>query len=264
MPDATLSTVRNAARLLKVFLDHEELGVSELSRRLGLGKSAVHRLLSTLLSEGLVTQDARTGRYRLSLAMFELGEAVRVRSELHVASAPVLARLREQTGECAQVGVPDGNDVVYVERLEATSPYRVTPDVGWRWPMHCTSSGKVLLAHRPEPDRDQFLANATLTPLTRYTIIEPTRLREELITARARGWAEAVNERELGVGSLAAPIRNATGSVVAAISIRVPIVRFRGVLRSRLAQAVVRAGAAVSRRLGWSDSAPLPKPSTKR
>ena len=111
MPDATLSTVRNAARLLKAFLSREEsIGVSELSRRLGLGKSNVHRLLCTLVAEGLVEQDPRTGGYRLGIVMFELGEAVKVHLDLHAAAGPVLAHLREQTGESSQIGVLDGDD----------------------------------------------------------------------------------------------------------------------------------------------------------
>lgn len=253
MSDATLSTVRNAARLLKAFAHNEELGVSELSRRLGLGKSAVHRLLTTLLSEGLLDQEPRSGRYRLSLLMFDLGEAVRVRRDLHAAATPVLARLREQTGECAQVAVPDGDDVVYLQRMETAEWARVSPGAGWRWPMHCTSSGKVLLAHRSGPEQDDFFTRVKLAPLTRHTITDPARLRAELAVARARGWAETVNERAVGVASLAAPVRDTTSSVVAAISIQATVPRFRGTPRRRLAQAVVQAGDAVSRRLGWSE-----------
>lgn len=251
MPDATLSTVRNAARLLKAFTTENELGVSELARRLRLGKSSVHRLLTTLRREGLVEQDGHTGRYRLSILMLELGEAVRTRMDLHAAALSVLARLREQTGESAHVGIPEGDDVVYVEHMETVSSVRTGVETGWRWPMHCTSTGKVLLAYRPDAERELFLAHATLTPLTGYTITDRARLREELTVVRARGWAESVNEREVGVATLAAPIRDLTEAVVAAISIRAPVVRFRGMPRRRLAVAVVQAGEAVSRRLGW-------------
>src|SRR5438270_14086713 len=97
--DAVLSTVSNAARLLKEFRSREEsIGVSELARRLGLGKSGVHRLLTTLVSEGLLERDPRTGGYRLGIVMFELGEAVKVHLDLHAAAGPVLAQLREQIG----------------------------------------------------------------------------------------------------------------------------------------------------------------------
>jgi IclR family transcriptional regulator, KDG regulon repressor len=253
MTDATLSTVRNAARLLKAFLTREEsIGVSELARRLGLGKSNVHRLLTTLVAEGLVEQDPRTGGYRLGIVMFELGEAVKVHLDLHAAAGPVLARLREQTGESSQVGVLDGDEVVYVDRLESAHSLRLFTETGRRVPAHCTSSGKVLLAHRPEADRERFLTTGELTRLTPHTITDRGALRAELATVRARGWAEAVNEREVGVASIAAPIRDIHGEVVAAISIGAPLARFGAVPRRRITRALVEAGEAVSRRLGWS------------
>jgi DNA-binding IclR family transcriptional regulator len=255
--DATLSTVRNAARVLKAFLTREEsIGVSELSRRLGLGKSAVHRLLTTLLAEGLVEQDPRTGGYRLGIVMFELGEAVKVHLDLHAAAGPVLAQLREQTGESSQVGVLDGDEVVYVDRLESAHTLRLFTETGRRVPAHCTSSGKVLLAHCREATRERILARP-LPALTPHTITDPDALRAELAAIRARGWAEAVNEREIGVASIASPIRDVRGDVVAALSIGAPVARFGAVPRRRIARTLVEAGEAVSRRLGWSpESAP--------
>ena len=250
--DAVLSTVSNAARLLKAFLTREEsIGVSELARRLGLGKSNVHRLLTTLVAEGLLERDPHTGGYRLGIVMFELGEAVKVHLDLHAAAGPVLAHLREQTGESSQVGVLDGVEVVYVDRLESAHSLRLFTETGRRVPAHCTSSGKVLLAHQPEPEREAFLTRP-LHRLTPHTIVEPGALRDELTTVRARGWAEAVDEREIGVASLAAPIRDVHGDVVAAISIGAPVARFGAVPRRRHAPALVEAGEAISRRLGWN------------
>ena len=204
-----LSTVRNAARLLKVFRSREaDLGVSELARRLGLGKSTVHRLLTTLAAEGLIEQNPRTGGYRLGIVMFELGEAVRVHMDLHAAAAPVLGELRAQTGESSQVGVLDGHEVVYVDRLESTHSLRLFTETGRRVPVHCTSSGKVLLAYLPEARRHAVLRAAPLTALTPHTITDPERLAAELARVRRRGWAEAINEREIGVASIAAPVRD--------------------------------------------------------
>ena len=252
MTDAPLQTVTNAARLLKAFLTREEsLGVSELARRLDLGKSAVHRLLVTLGAEGLVEQDPVSGGYRLGLVMFELGEAVRVHMDLHAAAGPVLAQLREQTGESAQVGMADGDEVVYVDRLESSHSLRLFTETGRRVPMHCTSSGKVLLAFTDERRREAFLARP-IAQLTPYTITDPDRLRADLLAVRERGWADAFNEREIGVASLAAPVRDAGGGVVAAISIGAPVTRLRAMPRRGLARVVVEAGEAVSRRLGWA------------
>jgi IclR family transcriptional regulator, KDG regulon repressor len=252
-----LSTVRNAARLLKVFRSREsDLGVSELARRLSLGKSTVHRLLTTLAAEGLIEQDPRTGNYRLGIVMFELGEAVRVHMDLHAAAGPVLAGLRAQTQESSQVGVLDGHDVVYIDRLESAHSLRLFTETGRRVPVHCTSSGKVLLAYLPEAALHAVLRSAPITAMTQHTIISREQLLAELDRVRRRGWADAVNEREVGVASIAAPIRDSTGEVVAAISIGVPLARCSVMNLRRMAPTIVKAAEAASRRLGWSAESP--------
>lgn len=250
MTDALLSTVRNAARLLKQFRTREEsLGVSELSRRLGLGKSVVHRLLVTLAAEGLIEHDGRG--YRLGIVMYELGEAVRVHLDLHAAAAPVLVHVREQTGESVQIGVLDGVEVVYVDRLESAHSLRLLTETGRRVPAHCTSSGKVLFAHLDPAVLDGHLERP-LARLTPHTITDPDELRAELRRVRAQGWASAVDEREVGVASLAAPVRDASGAVVAALSVAAPVARVGAEQRRRIASDVVEGAEAVSRRLGHS------------
>ena len=252
-PQGGLSTVRNAARLLKVFRSREaDLGVSELARRLGLGKSTVHRMLTTLVAEGLIEQNPRTGGYRLGIVMFELGQAVRVHMDLHAAVGPVLGELRAQTGESSQVGVLDGHEVVYVDRMESAHSLRLFTETGRRVPVHCTSSGKVLLAYLPEVRRQAVLRAAPLEALTPHTITDRSQLAAELDRVRRRGWAEAVNEREVGVASIAAPVRDISGEVVAAISIGVPLARCSVMALRRLAPVIMEAAEAASRRLGWS------------
>src|SRR5580693_241209 len=254
-----LSTVRNAARLLKVFRSREtDLGVSELARRLGLGKSTVHRLLTTLASEGLIEQNPHTGGYRLGLMMFELGQAVRVHMDLHAAVGQVLGDLRAQTGESSQVGVLDGHEVVYVDRLESAHSLRLFTETGRRVPVHCTSSGKVLLAYLPEARRQVVLRSAPFTALTPHTITDRSQFAAELDRVRRRGWAEAVNEREIGVASIASPVRDVSGEVIAAISIGVPLARCSVMALRRLAPVIVEAAEAASRRLGWSPENSVP------
>ncbi|MGH3436168.1 MAG: IclR family transcriptional regulator [Sciscionella sp.] len=259
---AGLSSVRNAARLLKEFRSRErELGVSELARRLGLGKSTVHRVLGTLSAEGMIEQNPVTGGYRLGIVMFELGEAVRVHMDLHTAVGPVLAALREETRESCQVGVLDGHDVVYVDRLESPQTLRLFNETGRRVPVHCTSSGKILVAHLPRDERDRFLEGAPMTALTPNTITDRAVLVEQLAKVRGRGWSEAVEEREIGVVSIAVPIRDVHGDVVAALSIGAPLARLGAAARRRLAPTLVEAGEAASRRLGWSPETLLRKES---
>jgi len=249
---STLLSVRNAARLLKEFSrDHRELGVTELARRLGIGKSTAHRLLATLAEERLVDQNPQTGAYRLGLAIYELGNAVSIHADLHEACSEVVDQLRNATKETVQVAVLDGRQVVYVERRESPHTLRLFGRVGHRNWAHCTSTGKVLLAYLPHDRLERLLDGWTLEQRTPHTVTTIPALREQLQQIAARGWAENISEAELGVASVAAPIRNGLGEVVASVSVAGPLQRVTGDSLRRFARPCVEAGLAISRRLGF-------------
>lgn len=246
----TLSSVRNAARLLKAFSSREpEFGVTELAERLDLGKSTVHRLLATLVDEDLIEQDAETGRYRLGLAVHDLGGAS-ASTDLHAAVLMPMSVLRNRTGETVHVGVLDGREVVYVERLDSPHTLRLFVEVGRRNAAHATGTGKCLLAFLP-PDRlERLLAGGDLERKTPHTLTDRARLRRDLQESRRRGYAVNRHESEVGVISVAAPIRDATADVVAAMSVAGPAERMEPAL-PKVAGAVREAAAIASRRLGW-------------
>jgi DNA-binding IclR family transcriptional regulator len=249
---AGLSSVRNAARLLCAFTPSDrDLGVSELAARLGLGKSTVHRLLSTLAREGLIERDATNGRYRLGLKLYELGSIVGDHFDLHEAVAGPLDDLRNLTGETVHVAILDGSEVVYIARRESPHTLRMFGRVGHRNHAHCTSTGKLLLAFLAPPDLMAILDGMALPAHTRYTITDRATLESELEAIRRRGWAENIQESELGAHSVAAPIHDATGRVVAAISVAGPAARFTPETMRRVAVDTVRTGDAISARLGW-------------
>jgi IclR family acetate operon transcriptional repressor len=246
-----LSSVRNAARLMKQFSTRDrELGVSELARRLGLGKSTVHRLLVTLTSEHLLEQDSLTGKYRLGLAMHDLGAAVTTHLDLHEAVIPPLEQLRSVTQETCQVAVLDGNEVVYVERLDSPQTLRLFLEVGRRNAAHSTSTGKCLLAFLSEPELDAVLDGWELEAKTPHTITSIPKLRSHLAEIRRKGFAWNINESEVGVLSVSAPIRNLAGRVVAAMSAAGPETRMAA-SKLHMTQAVMEAAALASRRLGY-------------
>lgn len=252
---STLSSVRNAARLLKEFSGtSRELGVSELSRRLGLSKSTTHRLLSTLADERLLEHDPDTGAYRLGLAVYELGATVSVHIGLHDAADPVIDSLRQATRETVQVAVLDGRQVVYLERRESPHTLRLIGPVAHRADAHATSSGKLLLAYIRAASLDALLDGWVLPRTTPSTIHDAGMLRSNLTTIRQRGWAEEVNEAEMGIASIAAPIRNDLGEVVAAVSVSGPLQRMTQDSLTRFARPAVEAGLAISRRLGYRDT----------
>ena len=246
-----LSSVRNAARLLKEFSRNDrELGVTQLARRLGLAVSTVHRLLSTLTDEGLLERGSVPGTYRLGLQMYELGATVFPNLDLHEAARPVLAALRQTTGETVQLGVLDHLEVVYLERLESPQTLRVFNHTGHRIPAPATSTGKVLLAALPADVLQARLLDWRPERRTSNTIVEPALLLAELRRVAERGWAQNVEEAEFGAASVAAPIRDDGGAVVAAISVVAPITRAKAVL-PRCRAAVLDAASAISRRIGF-------------
>ena len=251
-----LDSVRNAARLLKQFNYREqELGVSELARRLGLGKSTAHRLVATLAAEQLLEQNRETGKYRLGLAIYDLGASVSAHFALHEAALPSMAQLRNATGETVQLAVLDGREVVYIDRLEGPASVRMFLEIGRRNWAHCTATGKVLLAYVPDDRLERLLAGWELTRKTPYTITDHRLLREELLKVRRRGWADNRYESEINHLSVGAPVRNAMGDVVAAMSVAGPAKRMDPAL-DRVTMELLEAAAAGSRRMGYRMAAP--------
>ncbi len=242
----------NAARVLKSFsAANLTWGVADLASHLQLSTSSTHRILSTLADEGILDQDQVTGRYRMGLAAFDMVAAMPKQRSLHEAVLVSMTELRARTGETVQVGVLDGNEVVYVERLESPHTLRVFTELGRRAPAHRTGSGKAILAFLPAEQRNEFLAKWQPDSATEHTITEVGRLREQLRQIRRVGYAENRQESEMGVVSVAAPIRNETGYAVASLSLAGPSERMDP-NRIGYAHAVTVFSRAVSLQMGWS------------
>lgn len=255
MSTSTLHSVVNATRVLKSFsAANVEWGVSDLARELDLGKSTVHRLLATLTEQGMLEQDNDSGRYRLGLVIFDLAAAVSSQINLHEAVLTPMTELRNRTGETVQVAVLDGREVVYIERLDSPNTLRLFLEIGRRNDAHCSGTGKALLAFLPREALDRLLKGWRLVPHTDRTITSIAALRKDLADARRRGYAENRHESELGVVSVAAPIRDASGAVVAAMSVAGPADRMDPINRE-MVDATMHTAASVSRRLGYSTGA---------
>jgi IclR family transcriptional regulator, KDG regulon repressor len=246
-----LASVRNAARVLRAFSRAgQELGITELSRQLGLSKSTVHRLVTTLTAERLLERGSTPGRYRLGLVLYELGSNVTEHVDLHQAALPVLTTLRHETGEMVHVAVLDGLEVVYVERLESLNLLPIFRQVGHRLPAYWTSSGKILLAALPADELARRLADWKPTAGTRWTITDKTRLLAELAAVAERGWAQNNEEGHLGIVSVGAPVRGRDGRVMAAVSVVGDSARMRSNMR-RTTTLVLESAGLISRRLGY-------------
>ena len=249
-----LSSVANAIRLTKAFSEHEyEMGISALAGRLGLAKSTVHRLATTLVEYDILEQNRESGKYRLGLALFELGTLVRRKMDAVSESRQQMSALLEMTGETVQLAVLDHMSVLYIRILESRQAVRMSSTVGSRAPAHCTSVGKSLLAFQ-SPEVVKQVIEGGLRRYTANTITTPEALHEELASIRARGYAVDDEESEVGLRCVAAPIRDHTGLVAAAISVSAPVQRMTKKNLQTTVPTVVAAAEAISRRLGYLPS----------
>ncbi len=250
-----LSSVATAIALLKAFSEDEvDIGVSTLARRLGIAKSTVHRLATTLVSEGMLEQNPENGKYRLGIALFGLGALVRRRMDVSTEAKPYLFDLRETTGETVHLAILDGTEIMYVYNLESMQAIRMRSDIGVRKPAYCTAEGLAMLAFQPARVIEDIIAR-DLAPRTPKTNTDPGQLRRVLAAVRERGYAVEDEESEAGMRCVAAPVRNAAGEVVAAVGVAGPVQRLPDDVLASFAPHVVRIAEAISIRLGYRSAA---------
>lgn len=202
------------------------VAITELSQKLGLHISTVHRLLATLIERGYARRDETTGKYGIGSRLLELAshlsEGVDLRQEAH----PVLERLAVTVGETANLSVRSGNNLVYIDQVQSARLVRMFTRVGSSAPLYCTGSGKLFLAFSPDPtDLDQYLSVTTLEPRTKGTLTTPAALRAELQKIRERGYSLDNEEMEEGVICVAAPIFDRMGQITSALSVSGPASR---------------------------------------
>ena len=212
-----LKSVATALDLLDCFVSDEELGVSEVARRLGVAKSTAHRLLTTLASREIIEQNPDNGKYRLGLHLFELGQLALTRLELRRRSVTLLEELREVSGWTVHLSVAQGGDSLFLERLPTLRGMLVMDEYRRRWPLHTTSSGKAICAYDPEAAARREAAGFPV--FTPHTISSATQWRAELVKVRQRGYATSHEELMTKLGSFAAPVFGSNGVAMAAISI---------------------------------------------
>ena len=252
-PRARLSSVANSIRLLTSFSGEEdELGITTLATRLRLAKSTVHRLATTLTAAGFLEQ-SETGKYRLGVALFELGALVRRRMDVANEARPKLRELLEKTGETVQLGIVDHFSVLYVYEMESRHAIRMAAAVGARAPLHCTAVGKVLLAFQPAEYVKQVISSG-LKAHTANSVIKREALLAMLAEVAEREHAIDDEESEDGLRAIAAPVRNHTGNVIAALGVAAPVQRMTKKDMLTCVPSVIATAAAVSARLGYVPS----------
>jgi IclR family KDG regulon transcriptional repressor len=224
-----VQSVRRAFEILELLRTRDKgIGVSEMAGLLRLSTTTTHRLLQTLIDCHAVHQDPETRLYDLNSHLLLYGKAVLNRFSFLRSVHPILGDLSKRVEETVFMGILDDEfDLVYIDQVDTLDhPLRMTPQIGLRQPAHCTSLGKVLLAHLPEAKLEMYLKRGKFAQMTKNTITSASALRKELERVQKAGFATDQEEMEIGICCVAAPIQGTNGTS-AAVSISGPSVRLR-------------------------------------
>ncbi len=249
-PAALVQSVDRALEVLEILARRGEAGVTEIAAELGVHKSTASRLVAVLEGRGLVEQLADRGKYRLGFGIVRLAGATVAQLDLAQEGRRACEELAADAGETVNVAILDGGRAVDVTQVRGGATISTHNWVGRGTPLHATSSGKVLLAYASVPVRKEVLAG----PLERYTegtVTDPDVLERELSEIELRGWAVSVEELEIGLNAVAAPVRDPDGQVIAAVSVSGPSFRLSPEHLEELGPRVVAAADELSRRLGF-------------
>ncbi|MBG0850850.1 IclR family transcriptional regulator [Streptomyces spinoverrucosus] len=245
-----VQSVDRAVSVLEILAQRGEAGVSEVAAEMDVHKSTAFRLLGALEARGLVEQTAERGKYRLGFGIVRLAGAVTGRLDITQQGRPVCERLSGEIGETVNIAVLQEHHAVNLYQVRGPGAVGTHNWVGQLTPVYATSSGKILLAHLPEKERAAVLAESGTQKLTPHTLTSRTELEKNLAEARERGYVVALEELEVGLHAVAAPIRSRDGEVIAALSASGPTYRFTEERMHELAPVLIRGAEEISRRMG--------------
>lgn len=232
-------------------METPEKRLTEIAYELGLGKSTTSRLLSTLLSEGFVYQDPVTHKYRLGQRIISLYNVIVMSfSDLAEAASPIIERLAHETSEALRVAVLEENEVAYIHQAGGAKHEDIAAYVGGRAPVHCTSSGKMLLAYQNEFELSKILSR----PLMKYTpetITDPSELKEQLKRIREQDYCVSIGEYLENLVSVSSPIRDATGLVISVLTLISPVHHIDKTKIAAYTNKIVKAAKEISRQFGY-------------
>lgn len=247
-----VQAVLKALDIMEVMCRRQHCGIRELSEIAGLNRSTVNRLVATLEWAGYVEQEKERGKYRATMKVFELGNEIIKHLDIHELAYPIMKKLSKDTGETINLAVLDGDQVLYIMKIDSPHMLKSSAPIGSRSPVYCNASGKVILACLPE-DKKMALLPAEFHQFTPNTINNVTELEAELARIRTKGYAVDNEEWSLNSKALAAPVWNYNRETVAALTIAGPTVRMTSQRIEELAQILVREARQLSVKLGYRD-----------
>lgn len=246
-----VQSVDRAISVLEILAQRGEAGVSEVAGEIDVHKSTAFRLLGALEARGLVEQAGERGKYRLGFGIVRLAGAVTGRIDITQQGRPICERLAEEIGETVNIAVMQEHYAINLYQVRGPGAITAHNWVGQLTPLHATSSGKILLAHMATKERTTLLTETGMKKVTARTITAKTKLEKNLADARERGYAFTLEELEIGLHAMAAPVRNRDGEVIAALSASGPAYRFTEERLHELSPVLLKGAEEISHRMGY-------------
>jgi IclR family acetate operon transcriptional repressor len=252
-----ITALQRGLRLLHLFSEAPQgLAAKEVAVLSRLPVSTVHRFLANLVSSGFLNRD-EAGTHHLGIACFSIGQAAVRQLDIRRLSLPYLRELNRQTRETIHLTVRHGLSAVYVEKLDSPEPLRIHSRIGAAVPLYCTAVGKVMLAYMSEDEQDRVLPELDFKRLTPNSVGNLQELKTQLQRVRKNGYACDLEEHELHIRCVAAPIWDHTGSVQSSLSLTAPTLRMPVARLRQLAPMIQTAGLKISAELGYQPNSPL-------
>lgn len=253
MKEQTVQTLDRTLDIIELLATSPQgMGVTEIGAKLELHKSTVHRLLNALAQRGYIEKDPKSGLYKIGLKFIEISSHHLHRLELKTEAAPIMRRLAESTGLVTHLAILDDTDVVYIEKVDVVQSFRLYSQIGKRIPVYCSALGKVLLSGESPLRQNQILQSIIFQPYTENTIRDQETLRVEVQKTAQRGWAVDDEEHEAGIRCIAAPVKDFTRKIIAAISISGDRNTLAAEQDDKFSALVVEAAEAISKRMGYT------------
>lgn len=252
-----VQSVERALMLLDFLAqENREMSLTEIAKAMSWPKTTVHGLIATLRDRHYVDQSPATGRYRLGVRLFELGNLVARSWDIRAIARPAMQDLNSRLGEMVQLATEDSGEVLYLEKLDSTHMMRIVSETGARLPMHCTGLGKVLLAYKKPSEVKWILMKHEMRMMTVRTITDRETLEKELTKIRQQGYA--IDDREImdSLRCVAAPIYDREGNVEYAISISGLASNLQGERFDLIREELIRSADSISYMMGYRKTKP--------
>ena len=246
-------SLNKAIDLLDYFTRHNEAGVTQISSELRMPKSTTHYILNILKNRGFIDQDTESHKYRLGVKIFEIGVQWASPRDIERVSHTYVKQLSNELREIVQLSILLDNEAFIIDRYEPSPPFVILPQVRYKLPLYCTASGKILLAYLEADNLNRILKNLRLIKNTPNTIIEITKFKEDLLQISKQGYSFDNEEHFKGICCCAAPVRDDSGKVVAALSVMLPADKYPKTKYIKLVKKVVKQARLISLALGYID-----------